>query len=234
MPGQLVLPVRLADEASFGNFLVCDSNRLCVARLRSLLERPRWTLLLHGAGDSGRSHLLAASCQHLEQQGADTAYFPLAELRDCPPAELFAGLETRALVCLDDIDAVIGMPDWEEALFHLYNRIVENATGLLLAARKPPADLGIVLPDLRSRLQAALVLGLSGLADEEKLLALQLRAHDRGMTLEPEVARFILQRSARGMGSLIATLDRLDSATLEAGRRISIPFVKSVLEQDKS
>ena len=38
MPGQLVLPVRLADEASFDNFLVCDSNRLCVERLRALRE----------------------------------------------------------------------------------------------------------------------------------------------------------------------------------------------------
>ncbi len=229
MPGQLVLPVRLADEASFDNFLVCDSNRLCVARLRALLEQPGWTLLLHGASDSGRSHLLAASCRYLEQQGAETVLFQLAELRDYPPAELFDGLEARALVCLDDIDAVIGIPGWEEALFHLYNRSTESATRLLLTAAKPPADLGIVLPDLRSRLQAALVLGLASLADEEKILALQLRAQNRGMALEPEVARFILQRSARGMSTLIETLDRLDSATLEAGRRISIPFVKSIL-----
>jgi DnaA family protein len=103
-------------------------------------------------------------------------------------------------------------------------RWILNAVALLAVAYMMPS---IHVASFGSALLAALVLGLASLADEEKILALQLRAQNRGMALEPEVARFILQRSARGMSTLIETLDRLDSATLEAGRRISIPFVKA-------
>jgi len=65
--------------------------------------------------------------------------------------------------------------------------------------------------------------------DEALLAALVLRAHRRGMTLEEDVARYILSRAPRGMTELMAVLDLLDARSLQAGRRLSIPFVREAL-----
>ena len=106
---------------------------------------------------------------------------------------------------------------------------METDCRLLLAAALPPRQAGFALADLRSRLQGGAIGALAEPDDEGKIAALVLRAHNRGITLEPGVARFVWQRSPRGMAALIAVLDRLDTASLGAGRRLSIPFVKSVM-----
>jgi len=229
MPTQLPLPVRLPDEASFANFFVCAANRAAVARLQLFLAAAGGSLVLHGPAGSGRTHLLQACCRELEARGGAIVYLPLGELRDVPPADLFAGLEAHELVCLDDLDCVAGRRGWEEAVFHLFNRCAESGCRLLFAAARPPAHIGLALADLRSRLEGGLIAAVDEPADEDRIAALALRARNRGITLEPEVARFVWQRSARGMAALIAVLDRLDTASLGAGRRLSIPFVKSVM-----
>jgi DnaA family protein len=230
MPAQLSLPVRLRDEATFANFLISPHNRLAVESLQRLvLQRGAGLLYLHGRAGSGKTHLLQAACQAAEAQAIDSAYLPLAQLRDARPEAVFAGLEACGLVCVDDLDAAAGEADWEAALFHLCNRCVEAGTVLLLAAVAPPAALGIALPDLGSRLGAALRFLLVALDDEEKCAAIVLRARSRGMVMGEDVARYILQRASRDMEALITVLERLDAASLEAGRRLTIPFVRDAL-----
>ena len=155
-------------------------------------------------------------------------YLPLAELADYGP-ELLDNLEQCELVCLDDLDAVAGRADWEEALFHLFNRLRDAGKRLLLAAATSPRELGVQLPDLQSRLTLALVFQLQELADEDKLRALQLRASRRGLQMPDEVGRFILTRGARSMSALFELLEQLDQASLQAQRKLTIPFLKETL-----
>lgn len=226
---QIPLPVSLPDDASFDAFLPHAGVAASVSALRRGLEAAPLRAFLHGASGSGRTHLLQASCFEAEARSAAFVYLPLADLREAPPGELLAGLEACDLVCLDDLDAVLGDREWEEALFHLHNRLLQRECSLLVAARLPPASLGVQLADLRSRLQALLVLPLA-LADDEALLAvLLLRARRRGMALEDEVGRYILSRAPRSMGGLMGLLDQLDAGSLAAGRRLSIPFVRELL-----
>jgi DnaA-homolog protein len=229
MSQQLSLPVRLADAASFDNFLVCPQNSGCVARLRQFLARSGASMLIHGPAGSGKTHLLQACCQQVEASGDSIVYLPLAAVLDYPPQDLFAGLEQASLLCLDDISAMAGRRDWEEALFHLFNRCRESATRLLMSAALPPADMGLALADLRSRLEGDFLMRIDAPDDDSLIEALMLRARNRGMAMDPELARYIWQRSPRGMDALLAVLERLDAASLSAGRRLSIPFVKSVL-----
>ena len=225
MTGQLSLAVQLPDDAEFANFHICDKNVTAVGRLRDFLDRRSGSLLIHGPRGSGKSHLLQASCQRFEMAGSGIVYLPLRGLAAHPAADLVDGLEGRALVCLDDVEAVAGSADWEEALFHLFNRCAEAQTPLLMAAALPPSGLGVRLADLGSRLRGSLIIALAELDDEARIAALVLRAQHRGMAMDPDVARLIWQRSPRDMPSLMDVLDRLDSASLEAGRRLSTGFV---------
>ncbi len=67
------------------------------------------------------------------------------------------------------------------------------------------------------------------LSDSDKVLALQFRANQRGMQLSVEVAKFLINRQARDMASLISSLDKLDKASIREQRKITIPFIKEVL-----
>ena len=137
--------------------------------------------------------------------------------------------ENYDLVCLDDVDALAGERRWEEALFHLYNRIRERGACLVVSCASAPARLQLSLPDLGSRLSWGLVYQLRALDDDQRLLALQLRARQRGCDMPDETGRYLLRRLPRDMPALFDLLDRLDDASLVAQRKLTVPFVKSVL-----
>ncbi|HWP94854.1 MAG TPA: DnaA/Hda family protein, partial [Gammaproteobacteria bacterium] len=100
---------------------------------------------------------------------------------------------------------------------------------LLVTAHVAPAALRLGLADLRTRLGWGLVFHLRPLDDEGKLAALRLRAERRGFELPEETARYLLSRFQRDMRTLCGLLEALDTASLAAQRRLTIPFVKSVL-----
>ena len=230
-PVQLPLGVRLRDDATFANYYP-EANPVALGYVERLCEADAgWAenlIYLWGAPGVGRSHLLQAACLRFEQRGEAAVYLPLAEVAEYGP-ELLDGLDQSELVCLDDLDAVAGRADWEEALFHLFNRLRDSGRRLLLAATASPRELPVQLPDLQSRLTLALVFQLHALSDEDKLRALQLRASRRGLHLTDEVGRFILTRGERSMSALFELLERLDQASLQAQRKLTIPFLKETL-----
>ncbi|MFV0276076.1 MAG: DnaA regulatory inactivator Hda, partial [Parahaliea sp.] len=224
---QLALQVQLRDEATLDNFMATPA----LAPLLPLLRDQCGTggepvLLLHGGRQSGKSHLLQASC-HLA--GSRSRYLPLAELRDYPPAAVLAEMEAAALVCLDDLQAVTGREDWERELFHFYNRARAAGCRLLLAADAPPAALEFQLADLRSRLGWGIVYHLPAYDDGEKARLLVFRARRRGLQMSPEVARYIVSRAPRDLSALLALLDQLDERSLAEQRALTLPFVRAVL-----
>ncbi|MDG1580215.1 DnaA regulatory inactivator Hda [Pseudomonas sp. GOM6] len=230
-PVQLPLGVRLRDDATFVNYYP-GANAAALGYVERLCEADAgWTeslIYLWGGEGVGRSHLLQAACLRFEQRGEAAVYLPLGEVAEYGP-ELLDGLDQSELVCLDDLDAVAGRADWEEALFHLFNRLRDSGRRLLLAATVSPRELPVQLPDLQSRLTLALVFQLHELGDEDKLRALQLRASRRGLHLTDDVGRFILTRGERSMSGLFELLERLDQASLQAQRKLTIPFLKETL-----
>ena len=144
--------------------------------------------------------------------------------------QMLDGLETMSLVCIDDIHCIVGQTDWENALFHFYNRARDSSTPLVITGDRPPAQLNLDLPDLKTRLAWGLVLQLQEISDQEKLQALQLCAKHRGMELGNDVGEYMLRRHSRDMVNLMELLDKLDKASLTEQRRLTIPFVKQFLD----
>ncbi|MGN5517326.1 DnaA regulatory inactivator Hda [Halopseudomonas sp. Lyrl_26] len=230
-PMQLPLGVKLRDEATFDSFFGGPNAGVLdvLQRLSDPLQSPEeHCVYIWGAPDSGRSHLLQAACHRMAEAGSLAMYLPLDEVIDHGPG-LLEGMDEVDLLCLDGLDALAGHSDWEESLFHLYNRIQQRQGRLLMAAGAAPRVLGFQLPDLVSRLGWGLVFQLQSLDDEAKQQMLKMRAERRGLQLPDEVARYILSRGARGMGELFAALEQLDQASLQAQHKLTIPFVKRVM-----
>jgi DnaA family protein len=231
---QLALNLRLRDASSFENYFVAR-NREAVERLqqavRSLSAAPHapasW-LYLWGEPGTGKTHLLEAACRAAQEQGSAPLYVPLAEKISFTTA-LLEDIEQVPLVCVDDVDAIAGDATWEAALFALYEHLRAHGGMLVLAAHSSPAAIGLKLADLATRLAAGLVYQLQPLSDAEKIAALRLRAQRRGLEMTEEVANYLLTRFPRDMHSLFALLDKLDSATLAAQRRLTIPFLRGLV-----
>lgn len=225
---QLLLNIKLPDNATFDTFV---GDQTLPGVLRQQLQgddRNLWYLYLWGKSGSGCSHLLQAACHEGRKQDLACVYVSLSQAETLS-AELLDGLENQDLICLDDLGSIVGNSQWEEAVFHLFNQARGTKARLLVGNTEPPGKLMLGLADLKSRLTSGLVFHLKELSDNQKLTALRLRASNRGMNLEPEVARFIITRLDRGIDQLFSALDKLDQSSLHQQRKLTINFAKEVL-----
>jgi DnaA family protein len=224
---QLPLGVTLRERARFATFYEGD-NRQLLARLRHLAEGARGILWLHGALGCGRSHLLQAVCAEAPR-ALRVAYLPMLELHTAGPVvfETQAGFD---VLVIDDVDIVIGQREFELALFAAYRHVEERGGALVLSAAAAPTAFVWAVADVASRYAAAEIFALAALDEPGQLQALRLRAADRGLELPEETARYLLRRFPRDMTSLGQLLDTIDVAALSAQRRLTVPFVREILD----
>lgn len=231
-PDQLPLGVTLRNRRSFSNF-VAGGNAGALSVLRDLLSaRQGGVVYLWGGAGTGKSHLLEACCNDASMRDRRVAYIPLGD----PTLEplMLHGLADIELLCIDDVDRVAGDRQWEEALFNLYNQVELAASPMVLTASVAPRTPAWKLADLASRLTAGVVWRLRALDDGARREALKLHAAERGFDLADEVVTYVMKRHRRDMSSLFAFLDRLDRSSLAAQRRVTVPFVKTLLDDGEN
>jgi DnaA family protein len=223
---QLPLGMRWRDRASFESFHAAQ-NGIAVLTLQQVAAGARHGVFwVAGAAASGKSHLLQAVCA-VAAPMRRVAYLPLRTLLANGP-EVLTGWQETSCLCIDDVDAVIGDLAWERGLFNLYRELDEQGAALMFAAGRPPRALPFALPDLASRCAHALLLSLAPLGEQDMGRALQKHA---ALDLPEETAQYLLRRMPRDMVRLGSLLESLDVAALEAQRRLTIPFVREVLER---
>lgn len=229
MAKQLALELSLRDDATFDNFYSLN-NLQVINSLNALLqgETEEFFIYLWGNPGAGCSHLLQASCHVSNLKKSSVVYLPLRTNPYLTP-DILQDLERISLICIDNIEVVLGRLDWEEAILHLYNRTRELNGRLIISGNTLPSQLPCLLADLKSRLGWGLVYQVIELNEEQIIEALQMRADNRGIKLPKEVAEYLLKRYPRNMSVLCDILIQLDQASLIEKRRLTIPFVKQII-----
>ena len=219
---------------NFDNYYVYEGNREAVGALQCLLSPDTDNFIyLWGAPGAGVSHLLQSFQQELTQlRQTSSQYLSLGTSIELDPQPLFERLEQLDIVCIDDIHLIQHSPTWQIALFHLFNRFHDQQKKIVFGSNVTPRQLVIDLADLQSRLCSATVFQLQQMEDEHKAAALQLRARSYGLTLTDDVVRYILCHSARDTKQLFKLLKELNKESLAKQRKLTIPFVKRVLENN--
>lgn len=98
----------------------------------------------------------------------------------------------------------------ETALFHRWNRAQQDGHPLLLVIDGEHWD--IALPDLRSRMGAALQLAIGAPDDEMVAALIEAHAEQRGLALGEGALTYLVPRATRSWAAierLVATIDRL-------------------------
>jgi len=225
---QLALDLRLHSEATFNNF-VAGSNAVVIDVLKKMsLSDGELSCFVWGHSGEGVSHILQAVCHEARHHGISSMYLPLKECKTFG-FSLFNGLEEVSVVCLDDIDSLTGDKDWEEALFHCFNRIREKGGRLIVGAHHSNTQCGFQLQDLLSRLAWGVSYKLQPLNDQEKIDLLQLNAKRRGFALSLDIAKYLLAHYPRDLRTQFDFLEKLDILSLQEKHKVTLPFVKSVL-----
>lgn len=228
-PNQLSLPVYLPDDETFSSFYPANNEELLKVMSHLTQDHQSHFVYLWGKPKSGKTHLLHACCADAQEQGLQTFYIPF-EMYASMSVAILENLDNLPLICLDNIDNVAGNPVWEEALFDLYNRVKEAGGKLIVSADHSPGHNGFQLPDLVSRLSWGLSYQVHSMSDEDKLAAMQKRSEARGLVLSDEVVKYLFNRLDRDLRTLFDTLDRLDKASMQAQRKLTIPFIKETLK----
>lgn len=176
-------------------------------------------IYLWGDSGAGKTHLLRALAT------SRNARYIAANAQ----ADAFLFVPEIALYMIDDCEKLPA--DSQIAAFNLFNQVRENGGVLVTAGSVAPAVLP-VREDLRTRLGWGLIYQVHGLSDDEKIAALTVVAHARGFALAPGVLPYLITHYRRDMRSLSAMLDALDRYSLETKRPITLPLLRSLLQQD--
>jgi DnaA family protein len=231
---QLSLPIGLRDTESFASFIAGQNAQAC-SHLIDLFSQVKtnhgnnWLTYLFSDSGMGKSHLLYATCQQAELAGETCIYLSFNEKQHMSP-DVLIGLEHCRLICLDDIHRLQGESTWQIAVFDLINRVKEqNNSCLVITGDQPPQQLSLELPDLLSRLSWGINFQLYSLTDEQRQQALIVKAQHRGLNMSKDVAKYLVNHWQRDMPALIASLNILDEQSLQQQRKLTIPFVKTIL-----
>lgn len=228
MSRQLTLDLTTPPAHARGDFLEAPANAGALAMLDAPQHWPQGRMLLIGPEGSGKSHMAAFWAA---ENGARRV--AAASLR--PDAADLLAVEGGALV-VEDADHAGFAAGAEQALFHLWNLCAPRDCLLLLTARVPPRDWGLVLPDLRSRMEAMPLVRL-GPPDEALLAAVLVKLFaDRQLAVPAGLIDWLVLRMDRDLGlarRLVAAMDR--AAMAEKGpvtRRIAADLLDKLSAPD--
>lgn len=235
---QLTLNIKLRDSATFDNYLG-DINSTKVSMLRQALsdelgpmadpEHPSDLFyFICGNAGVGKTHLLQAACNEIEAWGERAFYVSLNDPMSLSTGML-AGCAGFDLVCIDNIDPVLGCRDWEVAIFNAFNEVKLQGKSMIVSGLSAPGTLPFSLPDLSSRMASGITLPLQEPLDSVKSEIIRARAKLRGLDMSEEVMTYIMKRSGRGMSDLVGLMQKLDDLSLSAKRRLTVPFIKESL-----
>jgi len=229
---QLALAVQLPDDETFNSFISLKNQP--IAKMLSDFVSNNGSnhhvnsFYLFGGMGVGKSHLLHAATHFADTLDKTSLCLGMYEVSQLS-VDVLDGLEQIDLICIDDIHLIQGNYKWQKAVFDLFNRVKEQEKQIVISGNCSVNELMLELPDLKSRLSWGFVEQLKPLSDEEKMLAVEFRATQRGLTMQPEVIKYLFNHFSRDMVKLIQYLDTLDRLSIREQRKITIPFVKEAL-----
>ena len=212
------LPLRFDYAAATGrdDLLVSERLAAAVSLIDSWPDWPAPVVVLTGPPGSGKSHLAQI----------------FRELSDAVDIDARAGSGSQQIainrsVIIEDADRN-GFDEVE--FFHVINNVRQHGQSLLITARSFPPSWNVQLPDLRSRLKAAMVVEI-GPPDENLLAQVIVKLFaDRQLYIDDKIVGYIVQRMERSFSTAQDVVDRIDRLALARRTKITRALASEVLE----
>jgi DnaA family protein len=230
MAQQLPLHFEFRANQTFSDFFPGTNHEIVTHLQQCVAGLGEQQIFLWGQPGLGKTHLLQACCHQAQQQNINSFYFDLANA-ELPDPAILDGLDEYDVVCFDNIECIAGNAVWELAFFNFFNQHRDRGHKLIVSACSAPNAIAIQLADLKTRLNWGLTLKIQPLTDSDRIAALIFKADQMGFEIAPQAGRFLLTHYDRDLAGLWALLEKLDKASLAAKRKLTIPFLKQILNE---
>ena len=180
-------------------------------------------IMLKGKKGSGKSHLCRA-VYHASPKNII--------LLDSKNINEFYDINnsTDDILIIDNIDSLIQNHNCEEKIFAFINEFILNKKNILITSSLRLNEIDFQIPDLTSRLKWGLSFKINELNDEEKIQVLKKYALERGFLLPAHVCDYIMSHFTRDLYFLCNSLKFFDEKSLSLRKKITIPFIKSIIK----
>ena len=158
---------------TFDRFVIGPGNRLAHGAALAVAEAPSEAynpLFLHGPPGLGKTHLLAAIANYLNDNArALSVRYTTAEsftnefvgaLKSTGAEAFKARYRDIDVLLIDDVQFLEGKPATEEEFFHTFNALYESGSQLVLSADRIPSELSTLASRLRDRFEWGLTVAV--------------------------------------------------------------------------
>lgn len=240
---------QLDPHCTLENFVLNDNNilahKLICKMLNNTTELASFNpVYIHGAGGTGKTHLLMAAAHALRAQGLNVIYTRAETFTEHVVTAIRAGemsvfrqaYRNSDVLIIDDVHVFSRKNATQEELFHTFNTLHVSGKQIILAANCSPIELQMIEPRLISRFEWGIVLPLDTLKKEEIHHVLENKMTSLNFPLHSKVSEFLLDTFANGTKSLTRAFEalilrsHLNHGSKQTSTQLTVNQVKQVLQ----
>jgi chromosomal replication initiator protein len=186
------------------NFVVGADNQLAHAAASAAARKPGEAynpLFIYGNVGLGKTHLMQAiGNEILKKTPKKTIVYTTSEGFTNEFVDAIRGRKTEKLrekyrkidiLIMDDVQFLAGKEQTQMELFHTFNTLYEAHKQIVLSSDRPPKELNLLEPRLRSRFEWGMIVDIGFPDVETRTAILQQKCQERGVFISPEVLSFI-------------------------------------------
>lgn len=225
---QLLLPLEKSGLLRFSDFCPTE-NTMAFALLQNWPANSKM-IYLKGHEGSGKTHLSEALAQSVIAKKKEVL---MISGKTAPPIHFFYDLPHQIdYIILDDVDALLSFsPQYEEALFSLYNQVFDHPNAHLLFTSSLSVEaLPLRLVDLKSRLHAMLPLRLTRPSMDTRQAILKLHAKRLQLRISEEMIDLLLAKLPPNPTKIIDALKSLAEQSLCDKKPLTPVYIKHFLK----
>ena len=217
MNDQLILNFPTNNVYLHEDFYVSSSNKEAYDFINSW---PKWykrIVNVFGPSGSGKTHIasiLKSKTSILEVEALD--------LDD----KIFFKYKTKEALIIENINESVS----EELLFSIWNTALQDNKYLLITSLKPVNSYKFLLPDLKSRANSCISIGIKLPNDDLIGVILAKNFSDKQIQVEKKQIDYIIKRIDRSYENISRFISILDKYSLKKGNPINLKLIKEVLK----
>lgn len=206
------------------DFFVGNSNEEAII---SIDHWPDWGaspfLIIYGDEGSGKKHIASVWQSKSKAIVLDAKTFPDADLQEI--------LETAPNIILHQLHLILGEPELEEKLFHIYNRYIGlvDKKHVLMTSRFAPSELDITLPDLKSRILSSRNVRIKNPDDTLLIQVLGKQLNDKGFQPTEEMLNYAVKLMERSWTMPKRLSDALNKMSLDKQKGLTKKMIREAI-----
>ena len=226
---QLILPYQKNIQRTFDSFFSDnDKNLQIVDSLKNIFDRENSQTYLWGQKYSGKSHLLYSACNYYSKKNKKCVYLPLKE-KNMFGDDILNSFADYDLICIDDIDEIFGINNWEYSFFVLINKILEKSKKIIFTSSSSLALNKINLKDLQSRISWGLIYMIENPNENIKKSIINKIVSENDYNISTNVIDYLLNNKERDTFLLLENIHKIGRYSLSINKKISVRDLKLII-----